>query len=116
MDRARLFSINGKPVGAEDYSDERARRQIEREFNLTYLSELPSENKITEGAWFGPEDLEHGAVSVEHWIAERFGIRPGDALEFLSAGPGLLGPGAPLRHLALVPLPPRFFFTPPPAL
>jgi len=82
MVRARLVAINGKPVGAEDYSDERARRQIEREFNLTYLSELPSENKITEGAWFGPEDLEHGAVSVEHWIAERFGMGL-DAPEFL---------------------------------
>ena len=35
MVRARLVAINGKPVGAEDYSEERAKRQIEREFNLT---------------------------------------------------------------------------------
>src|SRR5216117_814464 len=71
MVRARLVAINGKPVGAEDYSEERTKRQIEREFNVTYLRVLPPENKVTEGAWFGPEDLEHGAVSVEHWIAER---------------------------------------------
>src|SRR5437899_11120760 len=116
MVRARLVAINGKPVGAEDYSDERARRQIEREFNLTYLSELPSENKITEGAWFGPEDLEHGAVSVEHWIAERFGIRPGDALEFLSAGRSFSAPVTSVRKLDWDSMRPNFFFITTPAL
>src|SRR5205823_846052 len=40
MVRARLVAINGKPVGAEDYSEERAKRQIERQFNVTYLSAL----------------------------------------------------------------------------
>src|SRR5207245_691357 len=45
MVRARLVAINGKQVSAEDYSDERARRQIEREFNVTYLPALPPENK-----------------------------------------------------------------------
>src|SRR5437667_12168641 len=74
MVRARLVAISGKPVGAEDYSDERAKRQIEREFNLTYLSALPADNKLTEGVWFGAKDLARGAVSVEHWIAERLAI------------------------------------------
>ena len=116
MVRARLVAISGKPVGAEDYSDERAKRQIEREFNLTYLSELPSDNKITEGAWFGPEDLERGAVSVEHWIAERFGIRPGDALEFLSAGRSFSAPVTSVRKLDWDSMRPNFFFITTPAL
>ncbi len=116
MVRARLVAISGKPVGAEDYSDERAKRQIEREFNLTYLSELPSDNKITEGAWFSPEDLERGAVSVEHWIAERFGIRPGDALEFLSAGRSFSAPVTSVRKLDWDSMRPNFFFITTPAL
>jgi putative ABC transport system permease protein len=116
MVRARLVAINGKPVGSEDYSDERAKRQIEREFNLTYLSEMPSDNKITEGAWFGPEDLERGAVSVEHWIAERFGIRPGDALEFLSAGRSFSAPVTSVRKLDWDSMRPNFFFITTPAL
>ena len=116
MVRARLVAISGKPVGAEDYSDERAKRQIEREFNLTYLSELPSDNKITEGAWFGPEDLERGAVSVEHWIAERFRIRPGDALEFLSAGRSFSAPVTSVRKLDWDSMRPNFFFITTPAL
>src|SRR5882762_658655 len=77
MVRARLVAINGKPVGAEDYSEERAKRQIEREFNLTFLSALPTDNKITEGAWFGPEDLARGAISVEHWKSRRARDPPG---------------------------------------
>ncbi len=116
MVRARLVAINGKPVGAEDYSEERAKRQIEREFNVTYLRALPPENKVTEGAWFGPEDLEHGAVSVEHWIAERFGIRRGDALEFLSAGRSFSAPVTSVRKLDWDSMRPNFFFITTPAL
>src|SRR5260221_7285803 len=116
MVRARLVAINGKPVGAEDYSDERAKRQIEREFNLTYLSALPPENKITEGAWFRPEDLERGAVSVAHWIAGRFGVRRGDALEFLSAGRSFSAPVTSVRTLDWDSMRPTFFFITPPRL
>jgi putative ABC transport system permease protein len=116
MVRARLVAINGKPVGAEDYSEERAKRQIEREFNLTYLSALPPENKVTEGAWFGPEDLQRGAVSVEHWIAERFGIRRGDTLEFLAADRNFSAPVTSVRKLDWDSMRPNFFFITTPAL
>src|SRR6266853_1654241 len=94
MVRARLVAINGKPVGAEDYSDERAKRQIEREFNLTYLSALPPENRIT----------------------ERFGVRRGDALEFLSAGRSFSAPVTSVRKLDWDSMRPNFFFITTPAL
>jgi len=100
MVRARLVAVNGKPVSAEDYSDERARRQIEREFNVTHMSELPPDNKVAAGAWFGPDDLRRGAISIEYWIAERFGIDVGDTLEFLGARRSILNRGLryPERH------------------
>src|SRR5256714_11751373 len=116
MVRARLVAINGKPVGAEDFSEERAKRQIEREFNLTYLAALPADNKLTEGAWFGAEDLARGAVSVEHWIAERFGIRVGDTLEFVSAGASFSAPVTSVRKLDWDSMRPNFFFITTPAL
>src|SRR3989441_1276806 len=116
MVRARLVAINGKQVSAEDYSDERARRQIEREFNVTYLPALPPENKVSEGAWFGPDDLERGAISVEHWIAERFGIRTGDRLDFVSAGQGFSAPVASIRKLDWDSMRPNFFFITTPRL
>ncbi|HEX4797833.1 MAG TPA: FtsX-like permease family protein, partial [Burkholderiales bacterium] len=116
MVRARLVAINGRQVGADDFSDERARRQIEREFNVTYLSALPADNKVGEGAWFGPADLERGAISVEHWIAERFGIRTGDALDFVSAGRGFSAPVTSIRKLDWDSMRPNFFFITTPRL
>jgi putative ABC transport system permease protein len=115
MVRARLIAVNGKPVSAEDYSDERARRQIEREFNLTYLSSLPPDNQVAEGAWFSPEDLASGAISVERWVAARLGIRLGDRLEFLSAGRSFSAPVTSVRKLEWDSMRPNFFFiaTPP---
>ena len=116
MVRARLVAVNGKPVSAEDYSDERARRQIEREFNLTYLSALPPDNRVTEGAWFGPGELEAGAISIERWVAERFGIRLGDRLEFLSAGRSFSAPVTSVRKLDWDTMRPNFFFIATPSL
>ncbi|HET7200816.1 MAG TPA: FtsX-like permease family protein, partial [Burkholderiales bacterium] len=116
MVRARLIAINGKPVSAEDYTDERARRQVEREFNLTYLSALPPDNRIAEGAWFGPQDLDHGAISIEHWIAERLGVRLGDRLEFLSAGRSFSAPVSSVRKLDWDSMRPNFFFIATPRL
>ena len=116
MVRARLVSANGKPVSAGDYSDERAKRQIEREFNLTYLSALPPDNRVTEGAWFGSQDMADGALSVEHGIAERFGIRVGDRLEFLSADHSFSAPVTSLRKLDWDSMRPNFFFIATPVL
>jgi putative ABC transport system permease protein len=116
MVRARLVTVNGKPVGADDYSDERAKRQIEREFNVTYLSGLPPDNKVTAGAWFGPDDLRRGAISIEHWIAERFGIRVGDTLEFLAAGRSFSAGVTSVRKLDWDSMRPNFFFITTPAL
>jgi putative ABC transport system permease protein len=115
MVRARLIAVNGKPVSAEDYSDERARRQVEREFNLTYLASLPPDNQVAEGAWFGPGDLASGAISVERWVAERLGIRLGDRLEFLAGGRSFSAPVTSVRKLNWDSMRPNFFFiaTPP---
>src|SRR2546426_2052077 len=48
-------SLNGKPVSEADYTEERARRLIEREFNLSYMDSLPGHNQIVAGRWFDPK-------------------------------------------------------------
>lgn len=116
MVRARLIAVNGRPVSAEDYSDERARRQIEREFNLTFLSALPADNRVVEGAWFEAGDLRSGAISVERWVAERLGIRLGDRLEFLAAGRSFTAPVTSVRKLDWDTMRPNFFFIATPSL
>jgi len=116
MVRARLVAINGRWVSAEDYSDDRAKRQIEREFNVTYTAELPPENQVTEGAWFGAQDLARGAISVERWVAERLGIRLGDRLQFESAGRSVSARVTSIRTLEWDSMRPNFFFITTPGL
>src|SRR5207244_13582476 len=60
--------------------------------------------------------LGRGAVSVEHWTAGRFGIRSGDALEFLSSGRRFSGPVTSVRKLDWDSMRPNFFFITTPAL
>jgi putative ABC transport system permease protein len=110
MVRARLTAINGRAVGAGDYSDERARRQIEREFNLSFMQTMPAGNQVTQGRWFTREDYAQGAVSVETWIAERLGIKLGDRLSFSGGGASVTVPVTSERKLDWDAMRPNFFF------
>ncbi len=110
MVRARLTAINGRAVSAADYADERARRQIDREFNLSFMQTIPPGNQVTGGRWFTPEDFALGSVSVEVWIAERLGIRLGDRLSFSGGGASITVPVSSVRKLDWESMRPNFFF------
>jgi putative ABC transport system permease protein len=79
MIRGRLIAINDKVVSPEDYVDERAKRLVDREFNLSHSATQPPHNEISAGAW-QPE--EQGAISVEEGIAKTLSLKLGDKLEF----------------------------------
>lgn len=83
MIRGRLVSIDGRPVDAADYDDDRAQRMVQREFNLSYMAEPPSHNAIVAGRWFDPDAAE---VSFEAGIMETLGLRLGDRIGFDIAG------------------------------
>lgn len=85
MIRGRLIEINGERVSAADFEDDRARRLLEREFNLSHADQPPAHNQITAGRWFDPEPAA-GEWSVESGLMERFGLRMGDELTFSIAG------------------------------
>lgn len=87
MVRGRLMKIDGEPVSAESYpDDERARRLIEREFNLSWRADAPPGNRISAGRWFAPDDAGKGLASVEEGLAKTLGIKLGDELLFVIAG------------------------------
>ena len=110
MVRARLTAINGRAVDAADYTDERAKRQIDREFNLSFMQTIPPGNQITGGRWFTREDFAQGSVSVEVWIAERLGIELGDRLSFTGGGASVTVPVTSVRKLDWDSMRPNFFF------
>lgn len=83
MIRGRLVAINGRAVSADDYSDDRAARLVDREFNLSHAEQRPEHNEIVAGRWTPGEA---GAVSVEEGIAQTLGLKLGDTLRFDVAG------------------------------
>lgn len=83
MIRGRLVAINGKPVDLEAYKDDRARRLLDREFNLSYASQPPEYNRVSAGRWVSDEA---DGASVEAGLMETLGLKLGDRLSFDIAG------------------------------
>ena len=83
MIRGRLVAINNRPVTPESFANERAKRLVEREFNLSHAAVLPGHNRIVGGAWTANET---DAVSVEEGLATTLGLKLGDRLRFDMAG------------------------------
>lgn len=83
MIRGRLVEVNGKAVGPDDYDDDRAKRLVDREFNLSYTEQLPGHNRIEQGEWFKPGAAE---VSMESGIAKTLKLSLGDTLLYDIAG------------------------------
>ncbi|PQA79257.1 ABC transporter permease [Rhodoferax sp. TS-BS-61-7] len=79
MIRGRLVAVNGKAVSPDDYTEDRAKRLVDREFNLSHSSKNPPHNDVIAGRW--TED-EEGAVSVEEGIAKTLNLKLGDSLQF----------------------------------
>jgi putative ABC transport system permease protein len=83
MIRARLVAVNGQAVAAQNYSDERAKRLVDREFNVSHSVAAPAHNSIVAGAWL-PEEPD--ALSLEEGLAKTLGLKMGDRLRFDMAG------------------------------
>jgi putative ABC transport system permease protein len=79
MIRGRLITINGNAVRPDDWPDDRARRLLDREFNLSHASTMPEHNLLAGGRWTANEA---NAVSVEEGIAQTLGLKLGDTLRF----------------------------------
>ena len=99
MVRGRLIAVNGKPTGPELFAEDRAKRLVDREFNLSYMSALPSHNRVIAGDWFTPRQLQEGALSVEDGIAKTLGLKLGDVLTYEVAGQQFTAPVTNLRKL-----------------
>jgi putative ABC transport system permease protein len=113
MVRGRLAAVNGKPVSEADYAEERAKRLVEREFNLSYAEALPGHNRIAAGRWFAPGAQE---MSVEAGIAERLGWKLGDELTFTVGAERFSARISSLRSLRWDSMKINFFVIVPPAL
>jgi len=96
MIRGRLVAINGRTTDAGQYSDERASRLVEREFNLSHSATLPRGNLVEGGRWV-PDEAD--GLSVESGLAQQLGLKLGDTLRFDIAGQVKEARITSLRHV-----------------
>jgi len=83
MIRGRLVTINGKPVEQSAFDEGRARRLVEREFNLSHQAQTPPHNTVVAGQWRAEEP---NALSVEEGLMQTLKLSLGDRLGFDIAG------------------------------
>jgi putative ABC transport system permease protein len=79
MIRGRLVAVNGRAVSPDDYAEDRAKRLLDREFNVSFNARLPQQNLVVGGQW---QEEEIGAISVEEGIAKTLNLKLGDTLRF----------------------------------
>jgi putative ABC transport system permease protein len=97
MVRGRLVAINDRPVSADSYAEERSKRLVEREFNLSTAKDLPDDNRIVAGTWW-PTDA-HSQISLEEGIAQSLKVKLHDKLTYDIAGQRLNVQVANLRKV-----------------
>jgi putative ABC transport system permease protein len=97
MSVGRFIAINDKPVLAENYTDNRAKRFIERTFNLSSTTTLPESNRIIAGTF--QQATAQQQFSVEEDFAKTMGIKLGDTLQFRIADQNVSGKVTSLREV-----------------
>ena len=110
MIRGRLTAINGRAVG----EGRRAGRAEEegfatREQNLTWTTDLGSDNRIIAGSWWTQADAGRLLVSLATEFQEALGVGLGDRLTFDVAGETIEATVASIRKVKWDSFRPNFF-------
>jgi putative ABC transport system permease protein len=106
MIRGRLVAVNQRDVKPDDYAEGRARRLVDREFNLSTAAQYPAHNTIVAGRWT-PEEAD--GLSVEQGLAETLKLKLGDRLRFDIAGTLVEGRITSLRKVEWTSMRANFF-------
>lgn len=96
MIRGRLIRVNDTVITGETYIEDRARRLVDREFNLSTMRNPPPQNKVVAGRWYDDSKPE---ASVEEGLAKTLNLKLGDKLSFDIGGQVVEAPITSLRKL-----------------
>ena len=108
MVRGRLVSINDRAVSGAEYNEERARRLVEREFNLSWADRARPDNRIVSGRFWDP-GTSASEFSMEEGIAKTLRVQVGDRITFDVAGSRFTAPVTSLRKVDWDSFKPNFF-------
>lgn len=114
MVRGRLVSINNQPITERKYTEDRAKRLAEREFNLSWAANMQTDNTLVAGRWWTV--AEHGKpyLSLEQELAKSLGIQLNDRLVFDVAGNLIILKVTSLRKVEWDTMRANFFAVTPP--
>jgi len=112
----RLTAINNDKVArkvSKEKSDgsDNGRQGVGRELNLTWRENIPKENSIVEGKWWGSDSINENKpqVSLEKTLAERLNIKLGDTLTFQVGSEKVTVPVTSIRKVNWQSMQPNFY-------
>lgn len=114
MARGRLVALNGKEVTADSFSDPETQRWINRDFNLSWSTELNPDNRITQGQWWGEAGRGKALLSADQYAIERLNLKLGDTMTLDFAGETQTFTVASFRTVDWDSFKPNFFLLAPP--
>ncbi|MBB3104425.1 ABC transporter permease [Azomonas macrocytogenes] len=106
----RLITINETPAHDLVAQGTQGDRATRRDLNLTWATELPSDNHLVVGQWWNEkEQSDLPGVSIEAELAENFGLKLGDKLTFNIGGTNLDARVSSFRQVNWNSFQPNFF-------
>ena len=111
--RSRLSEVKGESVMFEPISEEAEQRAktdqkeerrkkwfLTREYVLTFLQDLPKDNKVIQGEWWKPgQVLSKPLISMEEDAAKQLGVTVGDTIELDIQGVSIAGEISSIRSV-----------------
>ncbi len=111
--RSRLSAVKGEPVKFEPMSEEEEQRAkaarkeerqrkwfLTREYVLTFLQDLPKDNKVIRGEWWKPgQAFSTPQISIEEDAAKQLGVTIGDSIELDIQGVPIIGEISSVRSV-----------------
>lgn len=111
--RSRLAGLKGEPVTIEAMSEEEEQKEkttqkaerrkkwyLTREYVLTFLQDLPKDNKVVQGEWWKPGQVfPKPLISIEEDAAKQLGLTVGDTIELDIQGTSITGEISSLRQV-----------------
>ncbi len=116
MARGRLVELNGQPVTADSFDDPETQRWINRDFNLSWTSQLGDDNVITEGEWWGAAGRGQPWLSADIYAVDRLHLKLGDTLTLQFADQRRRFTVHNLREVHWDSFRPNFFLVTPPGV
>jgi putative ABC transport system permease protein len=111
--RSRLSALKGEPIKFEATSEEEEQKEktaqkeerrkkwyLTREYVLTFLQDLPKDNKVVQGEWWKPGQVfTKPLISIEEDAAKQLGLTVGDSVELDIQGVPITGEISSIRQV-----------------